>query len=253
MMIPTIKNHRSVRNFQSERPIPNAVMDDILEAATRASTIGNMQLYSIVVTERDSPVFEELCPCHFSQPAATTSAALITFCADISRFSQWCEQRDAKPAYDNFMWFLNGTTDALLASQNFSLEAQNKELGICYLGTTLYNADDIVRILNLPRGVVPVTTIAVGYPIEPLPTLTDRLPIDAVVHRDTYHNYTPEKIDEIWAEREASEETLGLLKENDLPNLARIFTEKRYTKDASLHFSRNFLEVLRTQGMFEFE
>lgn len=252
-MIPEILNHRSVRHFQSGRTIPDAVMNELLEAASRASTVGNMQLYSIVVTSCESPVFAELGPCHFNQPAATGAAALVTFCADVHRFSRWCRQREAEPAYDNLQWFVNAAIDALLASQNFSLEAEAHGLGICYLGTTTYTAADLVRILHLPKGVAPVTTVAVGYPTEPLPPLTDRLPLEGVVHRDTYHEYTDEKIDALWAEREASEETQKLLKENDLPNLARIFTERRYTKPDNLHFSRAYLEVLQAQGFFEFE
>lgn len=251
-MIPTIQNHRSVRKFQA-KAIPEPVMRGLLEAAVRASTVGNMQIYSIVVTLSDSPVFAELGPCHFNQPAATGAAALVTFCADVHRFGQWCRQREAEPGYDNLQWFVNGAIDALLASQNFALEAEANGLGICYLGTTTYNAADIVRILHLPKGVVPVTTVAVGYPAEPLPELTDRLPLEAVVHRDTYQDYTPEQIDSLWAEREASDETAQLLRDNGLPNLAQVFTERRYTRADNLHFSRAYLEVLQAQGMFEFD
>lgn len=64
----------------------------------------------------------------------------------------WCEQRDAEPCYDNFAWFLNGVTDALLAAQNLCVEAEAHGLGICYLGTTIYTAEEIARILDLPKG-----------------------------------------------------------------------------------------------------
>ena len=92
-------------------------MEEILEAASRASTVGNMQLYSIIVTT-SRELLEQLAPLHFNQPAATTAPVLLTFCADIHRFSRWCELRGAEPGYDNFCWFMNGVTDALLASQN---------------------------------------------------------------------------------------------------------------------------------------
>ena len=41
--------HRSIRKFRPE-PIPEEVLRECLEAASRASTCGNMQLYSLVVT-----------------------------------------------------------------------------------------------------------------------------------------------------------------------------------------------------------
>lgn len=251
-MIPTIRAHRSVRHFEPGKTIPKAVLESLLESAVRASNTGNMQIYSIVVSTSEE-IRKQLAPCHFNQPAATGASALVTFCADLHRFSQWCRQRNAEPGYDNFMWFINGTIDSMLASENFALEAEAQGLGICYLGTTTYTAKEIVRILNLPKGVVPVTTVALGYPAEPLPPLTDRLPLEGVVHWETYQDYTPQDIERIWAAREASEETAGLLRENNLPNLARIFTERRYKKEDSLHFSREYLEVLKAQGLFEFE
>lgn len=239
--------HRSIRRFRPD-PVPETTADKLIEAASRASTTGNMQLYSIVLTASPG-TRAQLAPCHFNQPAAVQAPLLATFCADVHRFSQWCRQRGAEPAYDNFAWFVNAATDALLASQNFALAAESEGLGICYLGTTLYTADRIVEVLKLPRGVAPVTTVAVGYPDEN-PPLTDRLPPEAVVHRDTYRDYAPEDIDRLWAEREASEETRRLLRENGLDNLARIFTLNRYKKEDNLAISKNYLEVLKKQGFF---
>ena len=67
---------------------------------------------------------------------------------------------------------------ASLARQNLCVEAELKGLGICYLGTTIYTAGEIADILELPKGVIPLTTVVVGYPDES-PGLTDRLPLEA--------------------------------------------------------------------------
>ncbi|MCC8019902.1 MAG: nitroreductase family protein [Rikenellaceae bacterium] len=246
-MINEIRNHRSVRSYTGE-PVSEEVLDEILTAATRASTTGNMQLYSIVVTQ-DAEMREKLAPCHFNQPCVVQAPVLLTFCADIRRFSLWCRQRGAEPVYDNFAWFVNAATDALLASQNAALEAEAHGLGICYLGTAIYTARQICEILSLPEGVVPVTAMVVGHPATETP-LTDRLPVDGVVHREIYRDYTPEDIDRIWHKRERSEETAGLLEANGLPNLARIFTERRYRGEDNLAISRSYMECLREQGFF---
>lgn len=245
-----IFNHRSIRKFQ-DKLIPDEVLRHVLEAAIRASTCGNMQLYSLVVS-RDPDLKKELAPCHFNQPMATQAPCLVTVCADVNRFSKWCKQRDAEPAYDNFMWFLNAAIDALLAAQNLILQAEEHGLGICVLGTTLYTADNIVRILNLPKGVIPLTTIVMGYPDE-TPALTDRLPLEAVVHYERYTDYDAEEIDALWAEKESLQETLDLLKENSLPNLARIFTERRYVKKDNVAFSKIYFDLLQKQGFFNHE
>ena len=96
--------HRSIRKFRPT-PIPEEVLHECLEAASRASTCGNMQLYSLVVT-RDEALREKLSPCHFNQPMVRQAPCVVTVCADVHRFTMWCEQRDADPAYDNFAWFL---------------------------------------------------------------------------------------------------------------------------------------------------
>ena len=218
----------------------------MLEAASRASTCGNMQLYSLIVT-RDKAMREKLLPCHFGQQMVVEAPCVVTVCADVHRFSMWCQQRDAEPGYDNFAWFLTAAIDALLAAQNLVIAAEAHGLGVCYLGTTLYTAGDIVRVLDLPKGVLPVTTIVLGYPDEK-PELTDRLPQEAIVHFEKYNDYTTAEIDELWAEREESPLTKQLLAENNLPNLARIFTERRYVKADNVAISRAYLALMKAHG-----
>lgn len=245
----TIVNHRSIRNF-SAREIPQEVLDRILHAATRASTVGNMQVYTLIVT-RSEEGKEQLAPCHFNQPMVKKAPVIVTVCADVNRFSLWCKLRGAEPEYKNFVWFINGAIDALLASQNLSLAAEEEGLGICYLGTTLYTADKIIEVLNLPKGVIPITTVVMGYP-EIIPqNITDRLPVNGVVMYEKYTPYSDDQINEIWAEKEALEETAQLIKENNLPNLAKIFTDRRYTAADNIHFSEKYFEAVKKQGFIK--
>ena len=118
--------------------------------------MGNMQLYSVVVT-RDAEMKSRLAPAHFNQPMVTSAPVVLTFCADFNRFSKWCEQRKAVPGYDNFISFLNAATDALLVTQNFC--TLRGRIGIRYLGTTIYNPGQMIDLLELPKLVVPVATI----------------------------------------------------------------------------------------------
>ncbi len=246
-MIPEIQQHRTIRQYKSD-PIPEEILTRILTAGTRASNTGNMQLYSLIVTT-DPAVKSELAPLHFNQPMVTQASVVLTCCADIHRFSLWCRLREATPCYDNFVWFVNAAIDTLLASENIALAAEHEGLGICYLGTTTYNALEIADVLQLPKGVLPVTTLTIGYP-ETVPPLTDRLPLEGVIHRDRYQDYSPDAIDRIWADREASQETQSLLATNQLPNLARIFTDRRYTAPDNVLFSRKYFEALQKQGFF---
>lgn len=244
-MIGTILTHRSIRKFK-EQPIPENDLNEILVAATKASTTGNMQVYSIVVTQ-DKGIRQQLWESHFKQGMVLEAPVVATFCADFNRFNKWCKMRKAEPGYDNFLSFFTAAIDALLAAQNFCVAAEDKRLGICYLGTTTYMAERIIDILHLPMGVVPVTTVVTGFPDEN-PGLTDRLPLDGVVHFDTYKDYTSEEIDNLYREKESSELTKQLLEENNKETLAQVFTDNRYRKNDNLTFSKSLLQVLKKQG-----
>jgi nitroreductase len=244
-MLNTIFNHRSIRNYKSD-PIPEPLLDEILLAGSRASTTGNMQVYSIVVTT-DQKLREKLWEVHFKQNMVKQAPVVLTFCADFNRFNIWCKLRKAEPGYDNFLSFITAFTDALLAAQNCALAAEAAGLGICYLGTTTYNAGEIIDILQLPEFVVPATTLVLGYPADD-PGLTDRLPLEAVVQRETYKNYTPADIDRLYLEKESLPLTASLLEINKLETLAQIFTQKRYTKKDNEFFSGKYMEAIRRQG-----
>jgi len=244
-MLKTILNHKSVRKYKNT-PIEKKILEDILKSAIRGSNTGNMQIYSIIVTQ-DVEIKQQLLPTHFNQKMVVEAPVVLTFCADINRFNKWCESRNAEPGYNNLLWLYNATIDAVIAAQNACIAAESYGLGICYLGTTTYNAEKISEILKLPTGVVPVTTVVLGYP-EVEPELTDRLPLDAVVHYDTYKDYTKEDIDNLYEEKENSELTKKLIEENKTENLAQIFTDKRYKKEDNLHFSKQFLEYIKKQG-----
>ena len=94
--------------------------------------------------------------------------------------------------------------------------------------------------------------MVVGYPDEK-PGLTDRLPLEGVVHYETYKDYSKEDIDRIFAEKESLESTKALLEENQKETLAQIFTDNRYKKADNIHFSKVFLDVLKKQGFFNNE
>ena len=150
-----------------------------------------MQVYSIIIT-RDEEKKRELAPFHFNQKMVTEAPVVLTFCADFNRFSKWCLLRKADPGYDNFLSFMTAAIDALLVAQTFCIAAEAKGLGICYLGTTTYMAHKIIEVLKLPKGVVPVTTSLWAGLLEK-PEQVDRLPLEAIVHNETYCDYTSER------------------------------------------------------------
>lgn len=241
----SMKNRRTVRKYLSKE-ISKELLTQLLETSFRASTTGNMQLYSVVVT-RDSEMRKTLAPAHFNQLPLQSAPVVLTFCADFSRFTKWCEQRNAVPGYRNFQSFMNAFMDALIVAQTFCTAAEEAGLGICYLGTTTYNPQMIIDALKLPELVFPVTTITVGYP-DGLPAQVDRLPVEGIMHDEYYHDYTSEDINSIYAYKESLPENLQFITDNNKETLAQVFTDIRYTKKDNEIISENFMKVLRRQG-----
>ena len=243
-MLNFLNQHRTIRKYTNQN-VPSDLMNELLEAACRSSNTGNMQAYSIVVTS-DNEIKSKLAPSHFNQPMITQAPVVLTFCADFNRFSKWCEQRNADPGYNNFQSFMAAAIDALIVAQTFCIAAESVGLGICYLGTTTYNAQEIIEALKLPKLVVPITTITVGYP-ETIPEQTDRLPLEAVVHFDTYKQFSNTDIDTLYSEKENSDFYKQFVAENNKENLAQVFTDIRYSRKNNEFFSEKFLNALKIQ------
>lgn len=240
-----IKNRRTIRKYR-QQDIPDSLLNNLLELSFRSSTTGNMQLYSVVVT-RDNAMREKLLPAHYNMLMVKTAPVILTFCADFRRFSKWCECRNATPGYNNFQSFMNAAMDTLIVTQTFCTLAEKNGLGICYIGTTTYNPHMIIDTLQLPELVFPLTTITVGYPDE-LPHQVDRLPIEGIIHSEVYKDYTPERIDEIYAYKESLPENQQYVRENNKETLAQVFTDVRYTLKDNTWISENLFKVLKQQG-----
>ncbi len=250
--IETIRQHRSIRRYKPD-PVPDDVLTEVLEAGIRASSSGNMQTYSIIVT-RDEALRQQLYEPHMKQRMVLEAPVLLTFCADFHRMRQWLKLNDAPDNFDNFMSFMIAAIDATLVSQNVALAAESHGLGICYMGSTLANCDEIGRILQLPANVVPVIGFSLGYPDEN-PALRDRLPLDGIVHYETYRDYTDERITEIYAERNvkgwkrymSAPRLRKLIEESGVENLAQVYTAVKYTRQSHQEFSQTVLDYLVEQ------
>ncbi|MDX9773044.1 MAG: nitroreductase family protein [Bacteroidales bacterium] len=247
-MKSTYFTRRTIRKY-TEEEIDNGLLERILTAGTRSSTTGNMQVYSIIVT-RDPEMKRRLAPAHFNQSMVTEAPVVLTFCADFNRFNLWCRQREAEPGYDNFLSFMTAAIDALIVAQTVCNAAEEEGLGLCYLGTATYSADQIIKILELPKGVVPVATVTLGWPAL-VPDQPDRLPLEAVVHQERYRDFTPDLIDELYRAKEARADSLQFIAENNKQTLAQVFTDVRYKKEDNEFFSSRFLEVIRSQGFMD--
>ncbi len=240
-----LKSHRTIRKYLP-KTIPEDILNELLESGIQASNTGNMQLYSILIT-RNEEKKALLAPLHFNQPMVLAAPLLLTICLDMNRFSKWCKINHTYTDFSNLLWLLNGIIDSAILTQNICVAAENEGLGICYLGTALYNAPEISTILSLPSGVIPITALTIGYP-EIVPEKTDRLPLEAVIHDEEYRDYSDDSISRIYREKENLESSKQFVKDNVKENLAQVYAEVRYKSTDNVFFSKKLVDWLSDQG-----
>lgn len=244
MNLDFFNTRRTVRTFSPEIPALDSIRA-MIEAAAHAPNTGNMQTVSAVVTT-DSEIRRRLSPLHFNQPCVCDAPYVITFCADFNRFGQWCSLRNAEPGFDNLQGLFAAVIDASLFAQQFCTIAEMNGLGGVFLGTTLYNAAEIAGVLELPDGVVPVITLAVGVPAADAPKgPTERLPIRSVMHLQKYQPFSDNEINSLYAQLEATEASKGFVKENNKETLAQVFTDVRYPRASAEAFSKTLRDFLQ--------
>lgn len=241
--ITTMMQHRSIRQFTSEA-VDEALLKEILDCGLRASNTGNMQLYSIITTSQE-PLRSELCKLHFGQ--CSTAPLWLTICTDVRRYHHYCRVNQCDEPYGNFLWFASALVDASLCAQNICVAAESRGLGFCFLGTVMYNTEQIASLLQCPEGVIPVIAIAMGHPAEES-RMSERLGQDAVVHSEVYHDPTDDDIVRTHAVRDNDPFNREMVRQNGTRNYCEIFTTKRYPRQQNEAISHDMLDFLRRHG-----
>ena len=245
----TLLTRRTIRKY-TDQDVSEELLNRLMTEAARTQTMGNLQLYSVIVT-RSQEMKEKLAPAHFNQPMVKEAPVVLTICADFNRTSFWAKCRNAVPGYDNFLSFINAATDALLYTQTLCNLMDEEGLGYCYLGTTVYQPQQIIDVLQLPKLVMPVATLTVGWPDEE-PPLSDRLPLESFVHQETYQDYLGEDIDTYYHYKEELEENRHFVRINHKETLAQVFTDIRYTRQDNEAMSKTLIDTLVRQGFLPY-
>ena len=163
-----IMTRRSIRKFE-DRPVPEAMVREILEAAMMAPSAGNAQPWYFVVVDDRTLLDEAAGVLPYAKMAAHAPLA-IAVCADLSL--------EKYPGY----W----VQDCSAAMQNLLLAAHGLGLGAVWTGVhpVEERVADVKRLLNLPDGVIPLGLAVLGWPAQH-PESKNRFREDRV-HRNTF-------------------------------------------------------------------
>jgi nitroreductase len=246
-VIDCLLNHRSVRKF-TPKPIEPEKMEMILIAGTRAATAGNLQLYSFIVLEDDDKKKELDKAWDARAIRLSASPAVIIALVDQYRVRRWLELHSEREIVSNRPNnFFLAIWDTLVALQNMVVAAESFGIGTCYVGSILEM--DVQKILGVPEYVFPAGMVCMGYP-EEIPDLSMRLPLDAVVHRNTYKLPTDDDIAEWYKERDNVWETVSdnvkrRLAEQDIYGIAQALAAQRYSDEVTDKRSKGIRENLK--------
>ena len=205
-----MNNHVTVRFYTGE-PVPDEMVEAILEAARRAPTSSNMQTYSIVVV-RDLETRKKLAEIAHGQKHIETCEVFLTFCADTRRLETAVAMHGVALA-KSLELTLIATIDASIVGMSAQTAAESFGLGAVMIGAMRNDPQAAAALLGLPEGVYLVYGMCLGWPNdERLPPQKPRLPGDVVIHYEQYDNTDPSEA--ITAYDDALAEHYGQLDRN---------------------------------------
>ena len=182
--IELIHKHGSVRDYKPD-PVSRETIETIVAAGQRASTSSNLQMYSVIATTDQAKRTRLMSLCG-GQKHVGSAPAFLAWCADLSRLTRACDMQGYTNEAGYMENLLLAVVDVSLMMQNTALAAESLGLGICYIGAIRNNPQDVIDLLSLPKQVFPICGMTLGWPVES-PSIRPRLPLEAVLHWDTYN------------------------------------------------------------------
>jgi len=211
-VIETLLKRKSIRAYE-DRPIEPEIKAQILQAALRAPTAGNLMLYSIIDVT-DQRIKDTLARTCDNQPFIARAPLVWVFLADYQRWydyflhcgvDEFCvrENRPMRKPQEGDLFL--ACCDALIAAQNAVIAAESFGLGSCYIGDIIEQYETHKELLNLPQSVFPICMLVFGYPTEQQKNhaMTPRFDEKFIVFENGYRRLNPPEFDEMFAERES--------------------------------------------------
>ncbi|MCG0278727.1 MAG: nitroreductase family protein [Thermanaeromonas sp.] len=157
-VLSVIKERRSIRRFKPD-PVPEEILNTLLEAACAAPSAGNVQPWLFYRVHR-AEIKEALAKAALGQKFVAQAPVVIVVCADLNRASATYGERGRT------LYCLQDTAAAIT---NLMLAATSLGLGTCWVGA--FDEGAVSHVLELPPHIRPVAMIPLGYPAHsPSPT-----------------------------------------------------------------------------------
>ncbi|AEF53483.1 oxygen-insensitive NADPH nitroreductase [Marinomonas posidonica] len=177
------KSHKSIRQY-TDQTIDNALLEKLISAAQGAASSSFIQAYSIIQITNPKHR-QQIATLAGGQGWVESAAEFLVICADLTRVEYCSEKQGLGPLDGNTEHFIAATTDATFMAQNLMLGAESVGLGAVFIGGIRNDPEQLAQLLELPKQVYPIFGLCLGYP-DAQPDLKPRLPVNSILHRDTY-------------------------------------------------------------------
>jgi len=192
-LLNIFSNRRSIRKFRS-KSVPEETVQKIVEIGQRAPSACNLQTYSIIWV-KDLEIKEKILDACWASKQMKNVPVVFVICADVRRLGKTLDYLKAAHCFKQKSGYaikLMSIIDASLVAENMTLAAECLGLGSVYIGGALADKE-VISILKLPEGVLPLTLLCVGYPDEQ-PPKRPRLPLSTILHINSYRDPSDEEI-----------------------------------------------------------
>ena len=172
-LLNLIKSRRSIRHYRPD-PVPDVMIEQLLEAGRWAPSANNQQPWAFVVVQDDEirrRVAQHTTYFLAKQARVEKAPLLIVLCGQ------------TKSAI--YRRYLRG--DVGMAGMQIMLQACALGLGTCWIDGLDRAA--IADILQVPDDMEIISVLTVGFPVE-VPRPTSRKPLFEIAHYDIYASIT---------------------------------------------------------------
>jgi nitroreductase len=185
--LKTILRRKSIRKFKPTE-VSRDKIEQIVKAGQRSPTACGVEAYSFILLtdfEKRERIIQETVSHVSTRKFMEEAPVWIIICTDFARRIELLNTLKIKNEFSETSKFMLGIIDAALAAENMVLAAESYGLGSCFVGSLWTAPKRVAEILKLPKNVLPVVLLCIGYSNE-TPSNNTRWPLEAVLHENEY-------------------------------------------------------------------
>jgi nitroreductase len=251
-LLNQLRDRASAKAFDG-KPLPQEILEQILEATSYSPRAGNLQHFAIRVITKKTEL-QRMSQIFFDCETTANASALLIFFVDLHTTAEYFKSEDVNYPFANLMGYHYALADATIAMQTASLVAENLGVATRVLAASLMRAKALDTAFVAPAGTTAAFSLALGFESKPEAANRHNLP---------WETYTAQGMDSAWpnwktvyVESGKARQEVGVLEAMDrvgakmerdstLNTAAKVLARVKYKVEELERFSTELGEHLR--------